>query len=241
MNEANEKLMAEIMSLFAETFPAQAVLKGGMELRLFNCPRYTNDLDYVFVPFKSKKNVEKRIIDALNTLPDATITHSLNSKVLRCVVVRINTKVMVEVTVDTECPSQEMSTQSISAKAGLPQRIIRIMRLDVALSHKVAAFIERRLIRDLYDIYFFVLVMNVSPDKETLLSRLNKLMIREGVKTVKKKMSVTESKKILINTATELTKEKVYREMSDYLDKHELLGLEHKIKIALNKLSDNIL
>jgi hypothetical protein len=36
-----------------------------MELRLLDCPRYTNDLDYVFIPFASKKEVSKILADAL--------------------------------------------------------------------------------------------------------------------------------------------------------------------------------
>jgi hypothetical protein len=39
-----EKLMIEVIHFLSDQFPNQAILKGGMELRLIDCPRYTNDL-----------------------------------------------------------------------------------------------------------------------------------------------------------------------------------------------------
>jgi hypothetical protein len=41
---------------FVEKFGGHAALKGGIALRLLDSPRKTNDLDYVSVPYKSKKD-----------------------------------------------------------------------------------------------------------------------------------------------------------------------------------------
>lgn len=40
-----------------EDFKNHAILKGGMVLKLLGSTRKTLDLDYTFVPFKSKKEI----------------------------------------------------------------------------------------------------------------------------------------------------------------------------------------
>jgi predicted nucleotidyltransferase component of viral defense system len=54
-----ESRMVWIINQLADKFGNHAILKGGMELRLFDCPRYTNDLDYIFIPFASKNEISK--------------------------------------------------------------------------------------------------------------------------------------------------------------------------------------
>lgn len=46
-----EGLMVWVMHRFARALGEQAVIKGGMALRLLDSPRSTNDIDYVFVPY----------------------------------------------------------------------------------------------------------------------------------------------------------------------------------------------
>ncbi len=58
MLEEEQKLIARVLDRIAGTFGKRAVLRGGMVLRILGSPRFTNDLDYVFVPYKSKSEVE---------------------------------------------------------------------------------------------------------------------------------------------------------------------------------------
>ena len=51
-----------------------------MVLRILGSPRFTNDLDYVFVPYASKKDIVAEVVECLKTLPGAKISHSLNSQ-----------------------------------------------------------------------------------------------------------------------------------------------------------------
>ena len=69
-NKSLEKLMVEVMNLFSERFSQQAILKGGMVLKLLGSLRNTNDLDYVFVPYSSKKDISGRILEVLSDLPE---------------------------------------------------------------------------------------------------------------------------------------------------------------------------
>jgi hypothetical protein len=59
MLEAEEKLLAQVLDLFAQTFDRRAVLRGGMLLRVLGSPRFTNDLDYVFVPYARRTIVDE--------------------------------------------------------------------------------------------------------------------------------------------------------------------------------------
>ena len=38
-------------------------MRGGMVLRILGCERFTNDLDYVFVPYRSKKDVVNEVLE----------------------------------------------------------------------------------------------------------------------------------------------------------------------------------
>lgn len=55
---------------------------------------------------------------------------------------------------------------------GQPSRIVRVMALDYALAHKLAAWNERRLLRDLYDGYFLAGRLGETPVREVLDQRL---------------------------------------------------------------------
>jgi hypothetical protein len=86
MMDEQQRLLAEVLDLFAQRFDRRAVLRGGMVLRILGCERLTNDLDYVFVPYRSKKDVVDDVLLALRTLPGVKVSHALNSKCLRVTV-----------------------------------------------------------------------------------------------------------------------------------------------------------
>jgi hypothetical protein len=64
MMEEQQRLLAEVLDLFARRFDKHAVLRGGMVLRIPGCEQLTNDLDYVFVPYRSKKDVGMKLSPA---------------------------------------------------------------------------------------------------------------------------------------------------------------------------------
>ena len=65
MNRNEEKLLAIIVEKFSQRFGKKAVLCGGMALRIMGSARYTNDLDYLFVPFKSKNEIVSILLECL--------------------------------------------------------------------------------------------------------------------------------------------------------------------------------
>ena len=62
-----------LINKISEKFPDNAILKGGMVLRLLDCPRYTNDIDYTFIPFKSKNDIYNPVLDFIKSLDNIEI------------------------------------------------------------------------------------------------------------------------------------------------------------------------
>lgn len=235
---STEGLMVWIMNRFSEVFADQAVLKGGMVLRLLNCPRHTNDLDYVFLAYKSKKDVVPLIRDVLTELEGAEISHSLHSTSLRFLVSYRGFRTQIEANVMPDCKTQALSTSALARSNNQLPRIIRIMSYDWALAHKLAAWNERGLMRDLYDAYFFHAVLDEMPDLGVLQQRLSKINYASVNKTRRgpKSMTLEEFLNKLRQAVEDLDAQMVMDELRDLLGPDELVGLDKKIKIGLKDL-----
>ena len=194
-----EKLMLTVMNLFADRFRAHAILKGGMELRLVDCPRYTNDIDYVFVPYTSKNDIKDIVANTLKEIRNAAVSVSVHSTCIRYRIERNKTGIQIEINVAEECQSEPLSTGSLALKENMPPRVIRGMRFDIALAHKLAAWNERELVRDLYDASFMSNTFGTNPDVETLRKRLMHITYRQKTKNRPRSMTMAEFVDILTN------------------------------------------
>ena len=236
MMEEQQRLLAEVLDLFAQRFDKRAVLRGGMVLRILGCERLTNDLDYVFVPYRSKKDIADDVLDALRSLPGVKVSHSLNSKCLRVAVVRGDAAIQVEAKTALQVDAQTLSTGSLSRLFNLPPRLIRVVDYPVALADKMAAWNERRLMRDLYDAWFF-LRMGIRPDEKTLARRLQKPEYSRLVKVADhfKGASVEDFRGFLLAHVQTLTDADLAAELKDYLRADELAGLGMRIRAEFAK------
>ena len=72
--ENKEALLAWIVDFFSTSFGNSAILKGGMALRLMHSPRYTNDVDYIFI------HLPIRSLHGTNVSCCATCTTFISSK-----------------------------------------------------------------------------------------------------------------------------------------------------------------
>ena len=77
MINKEQALLAKIIDLFARKFDKNAILRGGMVLRILGSQRLTSDLDYVFVPYKSKKDIIPEILNCLKSIEGATFDYTL--------------------------------------------------------------------------------------------------------------------------------------------------------------------
>jgi predicted nucleotidyltransferase component of viral defense system len=237
MTNPEQALMAKVLDCLARKFDKQAVLRGGMVLRILGSPRLTNDLDYVFVPYKSKKEIIPGILDCLKSIEGASVDYTLNSKCLRVVLTTSTATIQIEAKVAMHVKTSTTSTKLFSPQFNLPPRIIPVADYSEALANKMAAWNERRLIRDIYDIWFF-LQMNVRPDFPTLETRLkapcysrliNKRDYFQG-ETPQEFFDFLRSKVAL------LSDKEITEALSDTLRPEETTGLSMMFRAALARL-----
>ncbi len=237
MIEKEQQLLAQVLDLFAQKFNKKAVLRGGMVLRVLGSPRLTNDLDYVFVPYKSKKDIVDEILTCLRSIDGAELDYSLNSKCLRVVLTVEKISIQIESKVAMDVETTTLSTRLFSSQFNLPPRIIHVVNTNVALANKMAAWNERRLIRDIYDIWF-LLQMKAKPDEATLKSRLLKPAYSSLVKKRDYFLGRTCSEfyDFIQTYVSTLSNEQISNELSDYLPPSETAGLALLFKAALARL-----
>ena len=232
-----EALLYKVIDLFAERFDKHAVLHGGMVLRVLGCERMTNDLDYVFVPFKSKKDIVSDVVTTLKQLEDARVSYTLNSKCLRATVEAAEARIQVEVKTALAVPTSVVSTKDFAANYGYSARLIPVVDYSVALANKMAAWNERRLIRDIYDIWFY-LKIGVRPDFVTLKARLDKPQYSRLVRKTEHFQggSVQDFFAFLNSHVQGLTDEEISDSLSDYLSPEDIPGLAMRFRSEIAKL-----
>lgn len=231
-----EALLVWVLHRFAEEFKEHAILKGGLLLRLLDSPRFTNDVDFVFAPYRSKRQILLRVEAILAEIDDAVVDVSLHSTMQRATIRVDGVGVQVECSVSPECRSIAMTTSSIAEANGYLPRVVRAMDLSVALAHKLAAWNERRLVRDLYDAYFFVARVGVRPDMPVLTDRLK--AVRSGRPELKRvrSMTVASFKSALEDALASLTDRAIDEELGGLLPATSRAGLSLQIRTALNGL-----
>ena len=232
-----QALIARVLDVFAQRFGKRAVLRGGMVLRILGSPRFTNDLDYVFVPYKSKKDIVSGVIECLRPIAGAKISYSINSKCLRVVLTVAQVTIQIEAKVAMTVRTAMASTRLFSRQFSLPPRMVCIMEHSVALANKLAAWNERRLIRDLYDIWFF-LQMGIVPDRETMESRLRNPSYSRLIKEADCFAGTTPADfyEFIRQRDSKLTDAEIEESLSDYLPPEETKGLAMQFSAALTKL-----
>ncbi len=221
---SNDILMLWIMHQFAEAFREHAILKGGMQLMLLSSDRATNDLDYVFSPYTSKKDIEPCIDDILSKIPDAKIQKSFHSNSGRYLIQAGLAAVQIEYNVAELMPSTTLTTQLLAQRVGTLPRIIRVMSNDVAFAHKLAAWNERRLMRDLYDCYYWYANVKATPNLEVLRNRLQNINSRLPLLKKVKTMPVDDFLQQLDRAVNQATEEAFLEQLSPLIVMAKLEG-----------------
>jgi len=229
-----------VMHRFATLFDQHAILRGGMALRLLDSPRSTTDIDYVFVPYASKRQVKNLIEEAMAELEDATVEISLHSKMLRARVRVDEAQIQIEINVAMQCPSIPMATGNFARSLGKPSQVVAVMGFDTALAEKVAAWNERRLVRDLYDCYFLVSRLGARLDHGRLDERLSKIESRVPNLRNRKRMTRGQLAKDLKEYLGSLEQEKVEDELRPVFPPEELPGLALRIRASLSRIVEEL-
>jgi len=236
-----DALFLWVMHRFAEVFEDHAVIKGGMALRLLDSPRLTMDIDYVFVPFTSKTEIVDRIENVLAEIKDARVDIVLHSNILSAELRVDGAAIMIEANVATECLTIPMATGGFAHSVGQPSHVVRVMDPAQALAHKIAAWNERRLMRDLYDCYFLVSRAGATPDLATLDLRLAKIQSRRPGLKKRRSMSRSQLSAELRQVVSNLSDADLTQELAGVLPPEELAGLVLRIRTAVDKINGHLL
>ena len=234
--KSTEALLSWIVDFFAQKFGNSAILKGGMSLRLMHSPRYTNDVDYIFIPFDSKKDAKTLVEEALSLVEGLKYNTTMNSKALRIIVDYAGQQAQIEINVEMECPSIPMSSSLLSTPYGYPARIIRVMEPGVAFAHKIAAWNERELMRDLYDVYQYESLFRTAPNMEILYKRLKSARSYKNVVAAKNIDALVEKMRKCAESLTENS----FSELIPLLDAVELAGLSFRMRPSILALCDKM-
>ena len=234
--KSTEALLSWIVDFFAQKFGNSAILKGGMSLRLMHSPRYTNDVDYIFIPFDSKKDAKTLVEEALSLVEGLKYNTTMNSKALRIIVDYAGQQAQIEINVEMECPSIPMSSSLLSTPYGYPARIIRVMEPGVAFAHKIAAWNERELMRDLYDVYQYESLFRTAPNMEILYKRLKSARSYKNIVAAKNIGALVEKMRKCAENLTESS----FSELVPLLDAVELAGLSFRMRPSILALCDKM-
>lgn len=236
-----EGLFLWIMHRFAEEFTHHAILKGGMALRLIDSPRMTVDIDYVFVPYESKRDIREPVESVLREIEGARLDVSVHSKMLRAEIRVDEVSALLEVNVALECDAVPMSSGGFAASQGQAAQVIRVMSPEWSLAHKLAAWNERRLLRDLYDAYFYAARLGVAPVHAVLDARLTEVETRLPSLATRKSMTRAQFAAELRGEAERLDQDALEAELGGLLPSEELAGLALRMRAALVQLCERLL
>jgi hypothetical protein len=204
----------------------------------FDCPRYTTDIDYVFVPFRSKNDLRARVEAVLAEIEGAEVSISAHSKMLR-VDLRVDAAaIQIEANVALDCPSTPVATARFALAQGQPSRIVRVMALGHALAQKLAAWNERRLLRDLYDCYYLSVRLGATPETAALDERLGAIESKLPRLRKRKKVTRAEFAVGLRAAADSFTDDALRNALAPVLPPDELDGLAPRLRSATIRLAE---
>jgi predicted nucleotidyltransferase component of viral defense system len=235
-----EMLLAKVMNHLAERMKDRLVLKGGMLLRLHNSPRSTQDVDYVWISKDSKKKLVKEIESVLTSLDGIRIGEiEVNDKGVFVDFFDATTGekglLEMEVTTETQLPSEPMSTGPLGSRYALGARVIATMALPEAFAHKIAATLERDVARDLYDLSQMQALS--SWDEATLIERLAEVSINRAKP---KALTPRQAAELLAKKLASLDQKRIEQELHPLLPKEYHAGVLSLIRAGVTRIVDKL-
>jgi hypothetical protein len=169
----------------------------------------------------------------LSEIEGASIEVRVHSKTIRASVRLDAVAIQIEASVDMECPSMAVPTAGLAIAEGQPSRLVRVMGLDRALTHKLAAWNERRLLRDLFDVYYLVARLGAKPELAVLRKRLSKFESRLPALRKRKSMTLSVFAAELRREVDAVEEGRVADELAPVLPADELAGLVPRLRAAV--------
>jgi predicted nucleotidyltransferase component of viral defense system len=221
-----ESALFEVIQKVSMHFGPKAVLRGGMAMRLQGISRSTIDADFTFQPSRHKKeDFGNELVELISSMSDTPVKVNDHSHVLQIGATIEGEKIMVEGSTSASFEPDLISTGPLALRFNKQPALISIMPNDMAMAHKCAAWLERRLVRDLYDIYIFYDRLNARPNLDVLNMRLNKVNFLRGVKPRPKLKNESEYLCFLKGEVKEMLAADLEAQLEGLIDQRELSGI----------------
>ena len=145
--------------------------------------------------------------------------------------------IQIEAKVAMKVPVQIISNKELAIKFNLQPRLIPVVEYSVALANKMADWNERRLMRDIYDIWFY-LAMGVKPDIKTLKERLKKPSYSKLVRKENyfRGTELDEFYDFIRMKIRDIADKDIENSLGDYLKKENIAGLSMKFRAEFARL-----
>ena len=236
MDPEQEKALLEVIHHISAVFGPEAVLKGGMALRMHGIPRSTIDVDYCFQPHKRKRGFMDGLIRGVEGLFDAPPRVTADSKKVQILGKRNGVDIIIEASAHEGFEPETLSTSAVARGVNLAPQLISVMPKSIAFAHKLGAWLDRRLPRDLYDIHVFYSYLRVRPDLTILQTRLEAPSYARGVKTKPALKSVEAFFQFLREEADQLDENLLEEDLRGIVDERERPGIGAQILTTLRRI-----
>lgn len=237
MDEKLDRALLKVIHGIASKFGPSAVLKGGMSLRLQGIPRSTVDADFSFKPFKKKTPFSKDLLYVMNALCDREVSYLSDSKEIQVSGMVEGVKVVVEASAHAkDFEPQPMDTTFLSSQYNLPAAVVSVMPNGMGFSNKLGAWFDRRLSRDLYDIYVYYEILKSEPDQEILKERILKPNFVRLVKSRPKLNSIELFLELLREECEAKGETQIELELEGIIEERERKGVGKRILTTINRM-----
>jgi predicted nucleotidyltransferase component of viral defense system len=236
MDRDQEKALLEVIHHISAAFGPEAVLKGGMALRMQGIPRSTIDVDFCFQPHKHKRGFMDKVIEEAEILFDHKPAVTADSKKVQILGKRNGVDIIIEVSAHEGFEPETLSTAAMARGLNLPPRIISVMPKPIAFAHKLGAWLDRRLPRDLYDIHVFYTYLKARPNLEILQKRIENPSYARTVHPKPELKSLESFVEFLKEQADTLDEQILEEDLRGIVDEIELPGIGGQILTTLRRL-----
>lgn len=173
------------------------------------------------------------MIEILSQLSESPLSISYHSSILQVTATINGVSIIIEGSTSEAFEPVVISTAPLAMRLQQQPCLISIMPNDMSLSHKLAAWLERRLTRDLYDIYILYERFEATPDLDILDKRLLNIHYLKGIKPRPKIKSTQEFLAFLKEQVQSIKPELIEAQLQGLIDDRELEGIGTHIKIII--------
>ncbi len=205
-------LLHEISSKFAN----ELIFKGGTALKYFyNLNRFSEDLDFSYMPDRNPTDVKAlaKTIESVilnlgrqyqvvssehRTRKEGNKTIGLNYMIRVRGPLNPRSSQLQNINIDLSLRNDILLKSELKYISPIYQDIgtfsLQVMNIEEILAEKVSAVLERSKMRDIYDVYYLLVIKKINYDEKLIKEKVGKRNEKFDKKTLKKKIETARDK-----------------------------------------------